>query len=163
LGDDDKDYSKLHNAGLLEPEALYFMYPRDQRANAGHVKGLYTYYSVLNRLLRATITPRYGNASDISRFLKNMMTALRPGAGPFSVGDYIGQKIKYLSKDPKRIYSYNPYIMCMIEKVTRVEFPKDVTHEPLRPNPVKNPIIPSPEREPEITAEEGEAAGVDWQ
>jgi hypothetical protein len=51
LGADDKDYPKLHNGGLLEPETLYFMYPRDQRANVGHVKGLYTYYSVINKLL----------------------------------------------------------------------------------------------------------------
>jgi hypothetical protein len=53
--------------------------------------------------------------------------------------------------------------MFMIEKVTRVEFPKDVIHKPPRPNPVKNPIVPSPEREPEITADEGAEAGVDWQ
>jgi hypothetical protein len=51
LGTDDRDYPKLHNGGLLEPESLYFMYTRNQRANVGHVKGLYTYYSVLNRLL----------------------------------------------------------------------------------------------------------------
>jgi hypothetical protein len=51
LGDEDRDYPKLHNGGLLEPESLYFMYPREQRANVGHVRGLYTYYSVLNRLL----------------------------------------------------------------------------------------------------------------
>jgi hypothetical protein len=79
LGPDDKDYPKLHNGGLLEPETLYFMYPRDQRANVDHVKGLYTYYSVLNRLLRATIAPRDGNPSDISRFMKNLKIALRPG------------------------------------------------------------------------------------
>jgi hypothetical protein len=59
----------LHNGGLLEPEALYFMYPRDQKANIGHMKGLYTYYSVLNRLLQVTIVPRDGNLSDISRFI----------------------------------------------------------------------------------------------
>jgi hypothetical protein len=53
--------------------------------------------------------------------------------------------------------------MFMIKKVTRVEFPKDVIHKPLRPNPVKNPIVPSPEREPDITADEGAEAGVDWQ
>jgi hypothetical protein len=47
--------------------------------------------------------------------------------------------------------------------VTRVEFPKDVMHNPLRPNLVKNPIVPSPQREPEITADEGAEAGVDWQ
>jgi hypothetical protein len=126
------------------------------------VKGLYTYYSVLNRLLRAT-TPRDGNPSDISRFMKNLMIALRLGASPFSVGDYIRQEIKYLSEDPKKICNYNPYIMYMIERVSRVEFPKDVTHKPLRPNPVKNPIVPSPEREPEITAEEGAEVGVVWQ
>jgi hypothetical protein len=50
----------------------------------------------------------------------------------------------------------------MIERVTRVEFPKDVTHKPLRPNPVKNPSVPSPKREPEIIAKEREEAGVDW-
>jgi hypothetical protein len=161
LGADDKDYPKLHNGGLLEPEALYFVYPRDQRANVGHMKGLHTYYSV-NRLLWVTITPRDGNPSNISRFMKNLMIALRPGAGPFSVSDYIWQEIKYLS-DPKKICSYNPYTMYMIERVSRFEFPKDVTHKPLRPNPVKNPIVPSREREPEITTEEGADAGVDWQ
>jgi hypothetical protein len=29
LGANDKDYPKLHDGGLLEPETLYFMYPRD--------------------------------------------------------------------------------------------------------------------------------------
>jgi hypothetical protein len=65
------------------------MCPRDQRANVGHVKGLYTYYSFINRLFRATIAPRDGNPSDISRFMKNLMIALKPGDDPFSVGDYI--------------------------------------------------------------------------
>jgi hypothetical protein len=127
------------------------------------VRGLYTYYSVLNKLLRATIAPRDGNPFDISRFMKNLMIALRPGADPFSVGDYIWQEIKYLSEDPKKICSYSPYIMYMIKRVTRVEFHKDVTHKPLRPNPVKNPIVPSPEQEPDITFDEGTKMGVDWQ
>jgi hypothetical protein len=163
LGANNKDYPKLHDGGLLEPETLYFMYPRDQRANVGHGRGLYTYYSVLNKLLRATIGPRDGNPSDISRFMKNLMIALRPWADPFSVGDYIWQEIKYLLEDPKKICSYSLYIMYMIERVTRVEFPKGVTHKPLRPNPVKNPIVPPPEREPEITFDEGTEVGVDWQ
>jgi hypothetical protein len=94
--------------------------------------------------------------------MKNLMIAMRPGANPFSVGDYIWQEIKYLPGDPKKICSYSPYIMHMIEGVSRVEFSKDVIHKPLRPNPIKNPIVPSPEREPEITTEEGAEAGVDW-
>ena len=42
---EDKDHPKLHDEGLLEPEAMRFMYPRNEQANWGNVKGLYTYYS----------------------------------------------------------------------------------------------------------------------
>jgi len=36
------------------------MYPRDRVGNAGKVTGLYTYYSILNRLFRKTLTPGMG-------------------------------------------------------------------------------------------------------
>jgi hypothetical protein len=91
-----------------------------------------------------TITPRDGNSSEITKFQKNVMVALRPGASGFSVGDFIYQEIKHLSKDPKKICSYSPYIMYMIEKVAKTEFPKNLTHKPLMLNPSKNFRIPSP-------------------
>jgi hypothetical protein len=34
--------------------------------------------------------------------------------------------------------------MYMIEKVAKTEFPKNVTHKPLKLNPSKNPWVPSP-------------------
>jgi hypothetical protein len=34
--------------------------------------------------------------------------------------------------------------MYMIEKVAKAEFPKNVTHKPLKLNPSKNPRFPSP-------------------
>jgi hypothetical protein len=55
----------------------------------GKVKGLYTHYAVLNRLLRMTLTPRDGNPSDVINFQKYFMRVLSPGAPPFSVGDFI--------------------------------------------------------------------------
>jgi hypothetical protein len=108
------------------------------------VKNLYTYYAALNRLLRVSITPRDGNPSEITKFQKNLMVALRPGALEFSVEDFIWQEIKHLSEDPKKICSYSPYIMYMIEKVAKTEFSKNVTHKPLKLNPRKNPRLPSP-------------------
>jgi hypothetical protein len=102
LGADDDDYPKLHNGGLLEPEILCFMYPRDQRANVGHVRGLYTYYSVLNRLLRATIAPRDGNPSDISRFMKNLMIALKPGLTHLVWGTTFGRRSSICQRILKR-------------------------------------------------------------
>ena len=152
---EDKDLPKLHDEGLLEPHAMSFMYLRSEQPNVGHVKGLYTYYSVLNRLLRVSITPRDGNPSDVSKYMKNLMIALRPGAPPFSVGDFIWQEIKNLSEDPKKICSYSPYIMFMIEKASKMDFPKNVKHKPLRPNPIKDPRVQSPEQDQEIREEEG--------
>jgi hypothetical protein len=57
--------------------------------------------------------------------------------------------------------------MYMVERVTKMEFPKDVTHKPLKPNPVNNTNIHSPERESEIRVEEEqeeeEEEGGNWQ
>jgi hypothetical protein len=75
------------------------------------------------------------------------MVALRSGAPEFSVGDFIWQEIKHLSEDPKMICSYSLYIMYMIEKVAKTEFPKIVIHKPLKLNPSKNPRLPSPRAE----------------
>ena len=70
---------------------LTFMYPRDLIGLVGKVTGLYTYYSILNRLFRKTPTPRNGNPSDISSFAKNLMKKMQsdPRGGDFSVGDSI--------------------------------------------------------------------------
>jgi hypothetical protein len=100
------------------------MYPRGELANYGKVKNLYTYFAALNRFLRVSITPRDGNPSEITKFQKNMMVSLRSRAPEFSVEDFIWQEIKHLSADPKKICSYSPYIMYMIEKVAKTEFPK---------------------------------------
>jgi hypothetical protein len=120
----DKDLRKLHDERELDKDALHLMYPRGEHANYGRVKNLYTYYVALNRLLRVSITPRDGKPSEITKFQKNLMIALRPGAPEFSVADFIWQEIKHLSEDPKTICSYSPYIMYMIEKVAKTEFPK---------------------------------------
>jgi hypothetical protein len=42
----DKNFPKLHDEGLLEPHAMYFMYPRGDHAYVEKVKSLYTYYAV---------------------------------------------------------------------------------------------------------------------
>jgi hypothetical protein len=85
----DGDLRKLHDEGELDKDALHLMYPRGEHANYGRVKNLYTYYAALNRLLRVSITPRDGNPSEITKFQKNLMVALRSGAPEFSVGDFI--------------------------------------------------------------------------
>jgi hypothetical protein len=64
----DETRRKLHDEGPLEAKRMAFMYPRNARSGWGHVKELYTYYSVLNQLFRKTLTPGDGNSSDITTF-----------------------------------------------------------------------------------------------
>jgi hypothetical protein len=93
---------KLHDEGPLEAKRMAFMCPRNARDSWGHVKGLYTYYSILNRLFGKTLTPRDGNTSDITAFQKNLMVTMKPGEPMFNVGDFLWQDIKNSSENPQR-------------------------------------------------------------
>jgi len=97
LGDADIDYPKLRDSGVLEPKKMHLMYPKNLRGNWGKVQGLYTYYGILNRLFRKTLTPRDGNTFDVTLFQRNLMAGMRPRAPQFSVEDFIWQEIKLLS------------------------------------------------------------------
>jgi len=51
----DANRPKIHNQVVLPNDEMKFMYPRNEIGNAGKATGLYTYYSILNWLLRNTI------------------------------------------------------------------------------------------------------------
>ena len=69
----DVDRPKIHYDLPLAADQVTFMYPRDRVGSVGKVTRLYTYYSVLNRLFRKTLTLRDGNPSDILAHAKNLM------------------------------------------------------------------------------------------
>ena len=85
----DANRPKIHNQVVLPNEHMKFMYPRSETGNAGKVTELYTYYSIMNRLLRNTISQRGGNPHDISLHAKNLLACMRPDGEDFSVADYI--------------------------------------------------------------------------
>ena len=67
LSPSDMTLPCIHNGTRpLDAKEIRFMYLRNKQASAGFVAGLYTYYGVLNRLFRMTLTPRGGNTSDVS-------------------------------------------------------------------------------------------------
>lgn len=147
VGHESSDTVRIHDRGVMEPSEIKFMYPRDQRGSWGKVSGLYTYYEILYRLLRKTLTPRDGNTSDISLYMRNLMYYLRIGeeTSPFSIADFIWHEIKTISESPQKICAYSPFIMIIIEKVTSLKIKKDTPHKPLRP-PVPHKFrMPSPQ------------------
>jgi hypothetical protein len=98
----DGELRKLHDEGELEKDALHVMYPRGEHANYGRVKNLYTYFAILNRLLRVSITPRDGNPSEITKFQKNLMVALRPELWSLVLGISFGKRLSTFQRTPKR-------------------------------------------------------------
>jgi hypothetical protein len=111
----------------------------------GHVKDLYTYYSVLNRLFRKTLTPRDGNSSDITAYQRNLLVAMNPGEALFNVGDFLWQEIKNSSENPQRLCIYSPYISYVIKKVTQRAYASDTKHRPLQSKTSRTVKVPSPQ------------------
>jgi hypothetical protein len=95
---------------------MAFMYPRNARDSCGHVKGLYTYYSILNRLFRKTLTPRDGNTSDITTFQRNFMVVMKPGEPAFNVGDFLWQEIKNSSENQQGCVAMVPTLATLSKK-----------------------------------------------
>jgi hypothetical protein len=153
LREEDHLYRKIHDSSVIPISDMAFMYPRNDRGSWGKVKGFYSYYAILYRLFRKTLTPRDGNASDITLYQRNFMADMKPGEDDFCVGDFLWQEIKAASENPQKICSYSPYIMYIIRKVTDINYPSDTDHDPLRPK-VKAPRVPSPrDDDDEIMAE----------
>jgi hypothetical protein len=98
----DKDRFRIHIHNPLEENEIKFMYAPGHEGNAEIINGLYTFYSVLNRLFRKPICPTDGDPTKISHYAKNLLANLRDGAPPFSVIDYIWEEIKGISLNPKK-------------------------------------------------------------
>jgi hypothetical protein len=138
----DAHRPRLHIHNPLEENEMKFMYAPRQEGNAGTTNGLYTFYSVLNRLFRKTIRPRDGDPTNISQFAKNLLANMRDGALPLNVMDFVWKEIKGISMNPQKTCGFTPYIVFISEDVMGRSFPKEGKHMPFRPNPTKKSLIP---------------------
>ena len=83
------------------------------------------YYRYINLLVRQAICPKIGSASSILSNVKTLLVALKEGdEQSFSAFDFIYRQIKITSFEPIKSCAYAPFIMKMIEIVTKKEFSK---------------------------------------
>jgi hypothetical protein len=123
---------RLHIHNPLNKNEMKFMYSLRLEGNAGIINGLYTFYSVLNRLFRKTICPRDEDPTNISHFAKNLLANKRDGVPSFSVMDFVWEEIKDISMNPQKTCGFTPYLLFIIEDVTSRNFPKEGKHMPLQ-------------------------------
>jgi hypothetical protein len=101
---------------------------RDSRAADGKRSGLHSYYYILNNLIRNTINPKDGAASDFNGYVTNVLARFAPGGDKLNVPQFIWHELRLAMEDGRRGLPYAPYLMFMIERVIGLQFLKDGMH-----------------------------------
>jgi hypothetical protein len=117
----------IHDEPRAEIREISYMW-RDSRIPDGKRSGLHSFYYILNNLIRNTINPKDGAASDINGYVRNVLARFAPGGDRFNVPRFLWTELRLTVEDGRRGLPYAPYLMFMIERVTRLYFPKDMMH-----------------------------------
>ena len=130
LGFDEehRGFSYIHDERRAKVREIAFMY-LDSRSIDGKVKGLKSYYYILNNLIRHTINPKDGAASNLNGYVRNVLARFSPGGEKFNVPHFMWQEIRVAMDDARKGLSYAPYLMFVIERVTGYQFVKNGLHE----------------------------------
>ncbi|RLN41538.1 putative callose synthase 6 [Panicum miliaceum] len=89
----------------------------------------------MNQFFRATIDGKDGDGTALRYYACNLLARTMPGGRPFCIMDFIWNEMRRAMCDPTKFLPSAPYIMYMIERVTKISFPKDCKHEPLHLHP----------------------------
>ena len=130
LGFDEEHhgFSYIHDEQRVVVREIAFMY-LDSRAADGKVKGLKSYYYILNNLIRHTINPKDGAIYDLNGYVRNVNARFAPSGDKFNVPRFMWQEIRVAMDDERKGLPYAPYLMFVIERVTDYQFVKDGMHE----------------------------------
>ena len=92
------------------------------------VSGLKSYYYILNNLIRHTINPKDGAASDLNGYVRNVLARFAPRGDRLNVPRFMWRELRNAVEDGRKGIPYASYLMFMIERVTGYRFEKDGLH-----------------------------------
>ena len=127
FGEEHRGYTYIHDEPRAEIHDISYMW-RDRRIADSKRSGLHSFYYILNNLIRNTINTKDGAASDINGYVRNVLARFASGGDRFNVPRFIWTELTFAVEDGRRGLPYAPYLMFMIERVTRFYFPKDGMH-----------------------------------
>ncbi|CAN6278481.1 unnamed protein product [Urochloa humidicola] len=129
---EDLDKDKLHEFSEPDHDEYYdYMHlPNTPSKDYFNAVTMTPYYRYLNALLRQTLMPKGGSQAQVLSASKFFLSCFyKDGSGiEFSIFDIIWEEINITSWTAKRCCPYAPYIMRMIEVVTKKRFVKNVHH-----------------------------------
>ena len=116
---------------VMKAEDIVFAYERRELAN-GKIVGLQSFYYAMNNLFRDTINPKGGDSTSLRKYAKNLLARMALGSDAFSISRFIWAELSDSLDDARNDLLYAPYIMYIIERVSGIEFKKDVEHRPYK-------------------------------
>jgi len=121
----------IQTENAMKAEDIVFAYERRDLAD-GKIVGLKSFYYAMNNLFRETINPKGGDSTSLRKYAKNLLARMALGSDAFSISRFIWAELSDSLDDAKNDLPYAPYIMYIIERVSGIEFKKDVEHRPYR-------------------------------
>jgi hypothetical protein len=131
LGASTKHSLNLHDGNVLGLNQMASMYESSE-FNAPTITNLKSEMIVLHRVIRKTLAPREGDSSRVPQFERNLLKAICETT-KFNAFDFIFQEMCNIAISNNRVYAYAPYIMALVEAMSKRTFVKDMEHIPLRP------------------------------
>jgi hypothetical protein len=98
FGEEHRTYSRIHDEARAEIYDIRYMW-RDGSAVDGKRSGLHSYYYILNNLIRDTINPKGGVASDINGYVRNVLARFALGGNKFNVPEFIWHELRLAKED----------------------------------------------------------------
>ena len=124
FGEEKRGFTYIHDEARAEIHDIAYMWI-NRRSADGKASGLKSYYYILNNLIRHTINPKDGAASDLNFYIRNVLARFAPGGDRFNVPRFMWRELRNAMEDGRKGIPYAPYLMFMIERVTGYRFEKD--------------------------------------
>ena len=128
FSEEERGFTYIHDERRAEARDIAYMLI-DRRVAYRKVKGLKSFYYILNNLIRHTINPKDGAASDLNGYVRNILARFAPGGDKFCVPRFTWRELWIDMEDGRKGLPYAPYLMFMIERVTGYRFEMDGLHE----------------------------------
>jgi hypothetical protein len=101
FGEEHWTYSHIHDEPRAEIRDIRYMW-RDPRITYGKRSGMHSFYYILNNIIRSTINPKDGAASDINGYVRNMLAHFATGGDKFNVPQFIWHELRLTMEDGRR-------------------------------------------------------------
>ena len=107
FGEEHRGYNYIHDEPRAEIRHISYMW-RDRRIADGKRSGLHSFYYILNNLIRNTINPKDGAASDINGYVRNVLARFALGGDMFNIPRFMWTKLRFVVEDGRRGLPYAP-------------------------------------------------------